>query len=73
MSASGEAARTPARTNLNKGAKPITGKYRGESQNWGPKYDEIINKRRFHKGFLTKLLKKITGADFGITGATGRK
>ena len=30
----------------------ITGaKYRGESQNWGSKYDEIINKRRFHKGF----------------------
>jgi hypothetical protein len=26
-------------------------KYRGESQNWGQKYDEIINKRRFHKGF----------------------
>jgi hypothetical protein len=26
-------------------------KYRGESQNGEPKYDEIINKRRFHKGF----------------------
>ena len=33
----------------------------------GQNNDDIINKRRFHKG-LSEIPKKITGADFDVTG-----